>query len=774
MRMDRRRVVFAVLAFAVMGLPPHVPVAARSPGPAVAPVVFSASPSAARIEGGQLVVVSGANFSSSMIVTLGDAVVDELTVQDSGHLTFRVPRQQAPGRRTLTIRSAAGFDQGRFQIVPTPLEELPACGITTVAGGLPDAGDRSPRDSGSILIAPHRVAIDGERNVFVADRSNHRIRRIDGAGGTVWTVAGCGRKGYDGDNVPAVIAALNAPQGVAVDAAGNLSFTDAGNNRVRRVDAATGTITNIAGTGAAGFDGDGGPGVDAAVNAPDDIAVDTAGNVYFSDAGNGRVRRVDAATGVITTAAGGGLCGEGNGDGGPATEACLYPSGIDIDASGNLFVCDQFHSQVRRVDHASGVISTVAGSGAGGIGDYADGPALEIALDAPFDVEVDDDGSIYLADGRPTDLDYIGEGYVRRIDPVTGWMHVVFYQGGYVSGIALDDASNLYFSDAEGAAVRVINASSGLVSDYVANESSRPYAPGYGAPATECGFANIQDVDVDPRGNLYVLEGGFYAAYTVNRIDAVTGATARVRFVPDGDYTSDGIALTVGSAGRVYVGEAHFFQPGGVRRAVFDRIGSSVVVGGGSKPVKPGRKGTKVVIDVVHDVAIGRNGTVVISTDYAGLVTFDTGTGRISGAQGPSARHVAFDASDRLYLSQAHIVSAVRRGVALRLAGTGADGFSGDGGSASLAAFEFIRGIGLDRAGNLYILTGNRVRRVDGATGIVTTIAGGDAEGYTGDGGLASEALLSTPSCLAVDGDGNVYVGSRDGTVRAIRAGCAP
>jgi sugar lactone lactonase YvrE len=496
--------------------------------------------------------------------------------------------------------------------------------------------------------------------------------------------------------------------------------------------------------------------------------------VYFSDAGNFRVRRVDAVTGLITTVAGAGeLCGEGNGDGGPATAACLLPSGIDVDASGNLLVCDRFRNQVRRIDHATGLISTVAGSGVANNVDYENGPALEVALDAPFDVDVAADGTIYLTDGRPTDFDYIGQCSIRRIDPETGLMTIVMFDDGYYSGLALDDASNLYFVDTEDAAVRVINASSGLLSDFVTNAPGRPFAPGNGTPATESNFGEIQDIDADPQGNLYVLEGGFFASYMVNRIDAATGATAQVRFVPDGDYAYDGIAIAVGKAGRVYVGESHFFQPGDVRRAAFDAVGSRIVVGGGTRPVEPGRKGTKVVIDAAYDVAIGRDGTLAIATNRTGIVSFDTGTGRISGVLGLFAFHVALDASDRLYLSQAHTVSAVRRGVALVYAGNGTDGYSGDGGSATLAAFEYIRGIGFDRAGNLYVLTGNRVRRVD-ATGRVETIAGGAAEGYTGDGGPATDALFASPSCLAVDRNGNVYVGSRDGTVRAIRAGCVP
>ena len=216
------------------------------------------------------------------------------------------------------------------------------------------------------------------------------------------TVAGTGAEGYTGDGGPATAATL-APAHVALDAAGNLYIADPLHLRVRRVDAATGLITTVAGTGAEGYTGDGGPATAATLGIGWDdadvfisVALDAAGNLYIADPGNHVVRRVDAATGSITTVAGTGAEGY-SGDGGPATAATLIPAHVALDAAGNLYIADPFHLRVRRVDAATGLITTVAGTGAEG---YAGdgGPATDAALAYPTDVALDAAGNLYIAD----------------------------------------------------------------------------------------------------------------------------------------------------------------------------------------------------------------------------------------------------------------------------------------------------------------------------------------------------------------------------------------
>ena len=223
--------------------------------------------------------------------------------------------------------------------------------ITTIAG----IGRTGFSGDGGLAIearlrSPYGVAVDGAGNLYIADRDNHRIRRVD-AGGTITTTAGSGKLGRNevilGDGGPAVEAHLSWPEGVAVDSSGNLYIADAGNHRIRRVDA-TGTIATIAGTGRAGYSGDGGPPIKAQLFAPLDVAVDGARNLYISDSGNHRIRRVDA-DGIITTIAGTGEPGY-SGDGGSAVAAQLYsPRGIVVEGTGDLYFADAGNRRIRKV-----------------------------------------------------------------------------------------------------------------------------------------------------------------------------------------------------------------------------------------------------------------------------------------------------------------------------------------------------------------------------------------------------------------------------------------
>ena len=256
------------------------------------------------------------------------------------------------------------------------------------------SGDGGPAVQAQ-LSWPEGVAVDGGGNLFIADTLNRRIRRVD-ANGTITTLVGTGYIGYSGDGGPAVEAQLFSPEGVAVDGAGNLFIADRDNHRIRRVDA-NGTITTIAGTGKNGFSGDGGPAIEARLRSPYGMAVDGAGNLYIADRDNHRIRRVDA-NGTITTFAG---VGERGllvlGDGGPAVEAHLsWPEGVAVDGAGNLFIADTVNHRIRRVD-ANGIITTIAGTGRSGFSGDG-GPAVKAQLYDPRGVAVDGAGNLYIAD----------------------------------------------------------------------------------------------------------------------------------------------------------------------------------------------------------------------------------------------------------------------------------------------------------------------------------------------------------------------------------------
>jgi len=280
--------------------------------------------------------------------------------------------------------------------------------VTTIAGtGQPGYGGDGGPATAARLETPHGVAVDGHGHVFIADSPNHRIRMVDLATGTIRTVAGTGVAGYGGDGGPATAARLNRPRFLVVAADGSLIVADTDNYRVRRVDP-SGIITTIAGTGDRGYSGDGGPATAARLDDPRGLAYDAAGNLYVSNAEGSAVpsvRRIDPA-GTITTVAGGQPAGYG-GDGGPATEARLNePRSIAV-AGSTLYVADSLNNRIRAVDLVTGLIWTVAGTGSAGFGGDG-GPAAAARLSAPRGVAVTPDGDVIVID--------TGNDRLRRID----------------------------------------------------------------------------------------------------------------------------------------------------------------------------------------------------------------------------------------------------------------------------------------------------------------------------------------------------------------------
>jgi hypothetical protein len=263
-------------------------------------------------------------------------------------------------------------------------------------------GSNIPMSGPSGLSGPVGVARDDGGNTYVADSGHHRVLRVDGYG-NVTTFAGTGNAGYFGDGAAASGAQLNSPQGIALDGAGNLYIADYNNHRVRRVDA-NGTITSVAGNGSSGFSGDGGAATSAQVAYPAGVTVDPAGNLYVASAG--RIREVLPASGAIISVAGTGSNGF-SGDNGVAIQAQFnQPLDMAVDAGGNLYVADSQNCRVRKVA-PSGRITTVAGSGVCGFAGDG-GPAVNAELNVPQGVAVDPAGDLYIADG--------GNGSIRKVD----------------------------------------------------------------------------------------------------------------------------------------------------------------------------------------------------------------------------------------------------------------------------------------------------------------------------------------------------------------------
>lgn len=270
--------------------------------------------------------------------------------------------------------------------------------ITTIAGtGIPGNLGDGGLATAAQLYTPTDVAIDHKGNIYIADIKNNTIRKVDKVTGVINIIAGNGISGYSGDNGLATAAAISTPQAIAVDTSGNLFIADYNNSRVRKVSNATGIITTIAGTGATGFSGDGGIATAAELFNPSGVAVNRQGDVFIADTYNNRIRKVNSATGIITTIAGNGTTGY-SGDGGLATLAALsQPVKIALDDSSNFWIADINSNRLRKVSSATGIISTVAGTG---IGAYSGdgGAATSAQLYSPTDVAVDPSGNIYIAD----------------------------------------------------------------------------------------------------------------------------------------------------------------------------------------------------------------------------------------------------------------------------------------------------------------------------------------------------------------------------------------
>ncbi|MFI6473028.1 SMP-30/gluconolactonase/LRE family protein [Streptomyces sp. NPDC050516] len=303
---------------------------------------------------------------------------------------------------------------------------------------------------------PYDVTVDKNGNLYIADRNNHRIRKVT-PNGNITTIAGDGQAGYVSDGGPAVATRLHYPGGVAVDDAGNVFIADTYNHRIRKV-TPNGNITTVAGNGEAGYVSDGGPAIATRLHYPYGVAVDRSGNLYIADHYNHRIRKV-TPNGNITTVAGNGDAGYVS-DGGPAISTRLhYPVAVAVDGDGNLYIADRHNHRIRKVT-SNGIITTVAGNGtAGYVSDG--GPAIGTRLHYPWGLALDEAGSLYIGDGHNHRVRKVTSDGVITTVAGTGTAGYVDDGGPaaatrlfYPYGVALDRAGNLYIADSSNHRVR--------------------------------------------------------------------------------------------------------------------------------------------------------------------------------------------------------------------------------------------------------------------------------------------------------------------------------
>jgi|GEM_PF-969054 len=817
-------------------------------------------------------LLSIVNGTTTLVQGTDYLVNDDTVIINKAYLAT-----QAVGECSLTFNFSAGLAQTFVITVSdsTP-PTLPSYISTVVGTGTAGYSGDGESATSARLKYPQGVAFDSSGNMYIADYENNRIRKVDSAG-NISTVAGTGTAGYSGDGGPAISAGLYHPSGLTFDSSGNMYIADY--NRIRKVDT-SGNISTIAGTGTAGYSGDGGPATSAQLSYPAGITFDSSGNMYIVDQGNNCIRKVDSA-GNISTVAGTGTAGY-SGDGGPATSAQLsYPSGLTFDSSGNMYIADKSNNRIRKVD-TSGNISTVAGTGTSGYSGDG-GPATSAQLNYPSGLTFDSSGNMYIADR--------GNNRIRKVDS-SGKISTIAgngtngYSGDYglaisaqlyyPSGIAFDSSGNMYIADCNNNRIRKIgpatwgnsiispsaanfdknpslqadvtttmtlngntllsiyNGKSGLNLDYdytvtdntvtikkeylewqavgniiltfnfnnglpqtlrvtvtqgrvvistVAGTGTEGYS-GDGGPATSAQLYYPYGVAFDSSENMYIAD-----KYN-NRIRKVDSAGKISTVAGTGIYGYAGDKGTATSAQLKYPSGVAFDSSGNMyiadnennRIRKVDTSGNISTIAGNGTSGYSGDGGPAISAQLSYPsgVVFDSSGNMYIAdssnnsirkVDNAGNISTVAGNGKAgnSGDGGPATAAylyrpsgVAFDSSGNMYIADKYnnrIRKVDSSGNISTVAGTGTEGYSGDGGSATSARLKYPSGVAFDSSGNMYIAdSSNHCIRKVGSSGNISTVAGTGTEGYSGDGGAATSAQLRSPSGVAFDSSGNMYI----------------
>ncbi|MFN8672160.1 MAG: hypothetical protein U0457_08805 [Candidatus Sericytochromatia bacterium] len=522
------------------------------------------------------------------------------------------------------------------------------------------------------------------------------------------------------DNIQATSTLLSNPNSIIFDSSNNMYISDNGNNRIRKVDKITGIITTIVGTGVAGFSGDNGQAINAQLNSPNNITFDSLGNLYIADSGNNRIRKVDKITGIITTVVGTGVAGF-SGDNGLAINAQLgslsviSPSCIAFDSLDNMYISDTTNHRIRKIDKITGIITTVVGTGVAGFsGD--NGLATNAQLVNPSGIAFDSLGNLYIADSI--------NNRIRKVDKITGIITTLFSSKlSNPNSIALDINGNIYVNNRFTHDIKKFDKITGIITN-ISGVGVFGFS-GDNGQAINAQLNSPNNITFDSLGNLYIADGG---NNRIRKIDKITGIITTVV----GGIGDNGLASN-----------AKLVNPSGI---AFDSLNNMYIVDSSNRIRK---------VDKITGII-----TTIAGNGVAG---FSGDNGLAINAQLNLPNNITFDSLGNLYITDGgnNRIRKVDKntGIITTIAGTGIAGFSGDNGLAINAQLIPV-GLAFDSLGNLYIADGsnNRIRKIDKITGIITTIAGNGVAGFSGDNGQAISAQLNWPNNITFDSLDNMYI----------------
>jgi len=673
--------------------------------------------------------------------------------------------------------------------------------VTTVAGG----GPNNVAALSASIGFPGTVVRDASGNTYIADSYSSDILKVDTTG-NVTVVAGNGTIGYSGDGAVATSAALNSPEGVFVDASGNIFIADTGNDLIRAVNTGTtqitiagitipaGDIQTVAGThyqsnGQNGcvYSGDGGAAIGAQLCDPYSVFVDAAGDIFIADTSNEAIREVGGSSGIISTVAGNGtFCPDPTtscGDGGAATSAQLdLPEGVFVDATGNIFIADTDNNRIRVVNTGS-VQITIAGVAI---------PAGDIQTVA---------GAYYQSEGG-TACVYSGDGGAATAAFIC-----------FPANVFVDASENIYIADTNNQVIREV-APNGTIQTVAGNGTAGYLGDGGAATSAELQYPN--DIFVDASGNIFIADTDNFVIrdVTAGNIETVIGNNT-LAYSGDGGLAVNAElnypgGVTVDGSGDIFISDT---ESSVIREVVAASGNIQTVAGDGTSCTLPtaacgdGGLAASAQFSNPNGVSLDTSGNIfiadtednrirVVNTGSAAITFWGitiapgdiqtvagTGTFGYSGDNGPATSAELFspfgvyvDSADNIFIADTdnHRIRevAASSGIITTVAGNGTQcnpttATCGDGGAATSGNLAFPFGVFVDLSENIYIAdTGdNRIREVTAANGNINTVAGTGIPGYAGDGAVATSALLDAPDGVFVDTAGDLFIADTENSV---------